>query len=154
VGFDRRALETLVLIRGWRLVFMAIVIETFQVRQCYRRCLAAVPSWCLRSAKPLSHGVNLRNSSSFVANEFGPETGCCLLAPRQPRCSILAKRNGVQWFSFVAEGMSRPCLSWVIFDRFGVALRCPIIPRKRTSGQLAFMSTRPKRDCSLPVDNG
>jgi hypothetical protein len=33
----------------------------------------------------------------------------------------------------------------VIFDRFIVALRCPIIPEKRISGPLALMSTRPRR---------
>jgi hypothetical protein len=33
--------------------------------------------------------------------------------------------------------------AWVIFDRFNVVLRCPAILRKRTSGPLVFMSTRP-----------
>jgi hypothetical protein len=32
----------------------------------------------------------------------------------------------------------------IIFDRFNMALRCPVI-RKRTSEPLAFMSTRPNR---------
>jgi hypothetical protein len=31
----------------------------------------------------------------------------------------------------------------VIFDRFNVALRCQVIPRKPTSGLLEFISTRP-----------
>jgi hypothetical protein len=32
---------------------------------------------------------------------------------------------------------------WVILDGFNMALRCPVIPRKRKSGLLALMSTRP-----------
>jgi hypothetical protein len=50
---------------------------------------------------------------------------------------------GVGHFQIQAQVPSLRRPLWVIFDRFSVALRYPLIPQKRASGPLAFMSTRP-----------
>jgi hypothetical protein len=96
-------------------------------RAARKTCCVAPPQEYLRANIPIS-GRRSKNSSREAANG----------SLRRDGHELCAAKSG-------AAPADRSTLGplWVIFDRFNVALRCPVTPRKRTSGPLAFMSTRP-----------
>lgn len=56
------------------------------------------------------------------------------------------QRNGLSVSRLQSSNFAHPCRSWVISDPFNVALRCPIIPRKRISGTAGIYEYTPGLD--------